>query len=198
MKLLQCQNQNILFLFPQNIRNIKNRTSRHEQTVCLKNYSFRFCVFDDNALSSCKRWVNHHSPPKVYLAGACLVVSSWFQQWNTWNWRRLKEACPDIPEISQKMLVSQEKFEISDHSKNLRNYVSGAQEHSLKFWAKSKNFKKKLFCSSRNGFCPKFERMFLGSRYIMSEVFRVIWNFEVTLWNQHFLRNFRNIWAGFL
>ena len=56
----------------------------------------------------------------------------------------LKEACPDIPKNSQKMLVSQEKFEISDHSKNLRNDVSGPQEHSLKFWAKS-IFQKKTF-----------------------------------------------------
>ena len=90
----------MFILFPQNIRNIKNRTSRHEKTVCLKNYSFRFCVFDDNALSSCKRWVNHHSPPKVYLAGACLVVSSWFQQWNTWNWRRLRHAWLSVRESS--------------------------------------------------------------------------------------------------
>ena len=67
----------IVILIFQNIRNIKNRTSRHQKTVCLKNYSFRLCVFDDNT-SSCKRWVNHHSPPKVCLAGTWLsALSSW-------------------------------------------------------------------------------------------------------------------------
>ena len=34
---------------------------------------------------------------------------------------------------------------MSDHSKNLKNDVSGPQERSLKFFAKSKFLKKKLF-----------------------------------------------------